>query len=101
MKLYVLVYEEHYTKYLDLHTLLEGTASLQSFLRDIGTASIAFQRPLHNLDSNYVSFKEVPMGSCVRLWQPHQYVDIIHEKLFVDSHEKEDKSRRRSSCVIV
>ena len=101
MKLFALVYKEHYEKYCELHGLTMNNPALQAFLKDIGVPSICFQKPSQIEESNYVSYDEVPEGSCVRLLQPNLYTAVIHEKLFPVSHEKPDKSRRSSSCAIV
>ena len=101
MKLWVVVYEEHYAKFCDLRALSQSEESFRSFLKDIGTPSLSFQPRTEAPESNYVSYKEAPQGSCVRLRVPDDYVTTIHETLFQTSHEKEDKSRRTSSCVLV
>ena len=101
MKAFVLVYTEHYEKFCELHTIPQTDTSFQQFLTVIGTPSLSFQLPEKQAESNYVFYKEVPPGSCIRLRLPEEYVATIHEKLFQTSHKKEDKSRRGSSCVIV
>lgn len=101
MKAYVLVYQEHYAKFCELHTVLQTESSFQAFLKEIGTTSLSFQMKEKQLESNYVSYKEVPPGSCIRLRLPEEYVATIHAKLFETSRENQDKSRRGSSCSIV
>jgi hypothetical protein len=94
MKLWVLVYDEHYSKYLDTNHLEKSADSLRAFLSTIGTSHIAFQEP-----TNGLRFLEPPSGSCIRLRTPEQYVKIVHETLFQSGPQ--DKSERSSSCVIV
>ena len=101
MKLWVLVDQEHYAKYCELHAFSQTDTSFQKYLREIGTPSIQFES---SRDSGFVKGvfrKEVPQGSCIRLWQTHEYIAVVHEKLFQVPHEKEDKSRRSNSCSIV
>lgn len=101
MKLFVLVYKEHYEKYRELHNLKESTQSLQLFLKEIGTPLLSVGLPRVPPESNYVYYQEVPDGSCIRVLQPYEYVAVIHAKLFVTSRENQDKSRRGSSCVVI
>jgi hypothetical protein len=101
MKAFVLVYNEHYGKFCEVHSLSDTQESFQRFLKEIGTPSVQFQSVITMEESNYMGYKEVPEGTCLRLRQPHEYVAVVHEKLFQTSREKEDKSRRGSSCVIV
>lgn len=101
MKAFVLVYQEHYEKFCELGNTSQTNESFQAFLRDIGTSSLLFRMQENQLESNYVSYREVPPGSCIRLRLPEDYVAMIHAKVFQTSHEPQDKSRRGSSCVIV
>ncbi len=101
MKIWVLVYKEHYEKYCELHELVLSNAAFQAFLKEIGTPSLCFHNPKQIEESNYLSYEEVPEGSCITLRIPQAYVAVVHEKLFPVSHEKPDKSRRSSSCSIV
>lgn len=101
MKLWALVYDEHYLKYCLTSHQEESQSSLQAFLKHIGTPSIVFQEPTQQPESNYVSYKEVPQSSCVRLYTPKAYALVIRRKLYPESEEKADKSRRSSSCVIL
>ncbi len=101
MKVWALVYKEHYERYCELHQLQVGDAALQAFLKEIGAPSLCFHTPRGVEESNYVSYQEVPGGSCITLRIPHTYVAVVHEKLFPASQEKPDKSRRSSSCSIV
>ena len=101
MKIFVLVFQEHYLKFCELHKVSQTELSFQQFLSEIGTPSLFFQCPTTTFDSNYVSYKEVPPGSCIRLRLPEEYIATIHAKLFQTSCEPQDKSRRGSSCVIV
>jgi len=101
MKLWVVVYEEHYAKFCDLRALSQSEESFRTFLKDIGTPSLSFQPHTEASESNYVSYKEAPQGSCVRLRLQGDYVGIVHKKLFQALCEKSDKSQRGTSCSIV
>lgn len=101
MKLFVLVHQEHYEKYCEKEGLKDSAKTFQAYLKDIGTPSITFQSKSEQIESNYLSYKEVPDGSCIRFRLHAEYVAIIHQKLFQESHERPDKSRRGSSCCIV
>lgn len=98
---WVLVYKEHYDKYREIHQLEESVSTFQAFLKDIGTPSLVFQKPTKVEESNYVSYVQAPQGSCIRLRTSQNYAAVLHEKLFPASNEKQDKSRRSSSCTIV
>ena len=95
MKVWALVHQDHYAKYCERHTLSQTDSSLQQFLSDIGTPSLSFQ-PL-----NDASFKEVPVGSCIRLRLQGDYSESVHKKLFQALCENGDKSQRATSCSIV
>jgi hypothetical protein len=101
MKLWVLVYEEHYQRYKEYYGLEESIQSFQRFLKEIGTPSLQFNQPAMKEQSNYLKYLEVPEASCIRLRKPEEYVAVLHESLFQGRHEKQDKSRRSSSCSIV
>jgi len=98
---WVVIYKEHYERFLKGTGLTDSDESFKQFLSEIGTPSLVFQKPTGTEESNYVSYKQVPQGSCVRLRTSHGYVAVLHQKLFPASHEKQDKSRRLSSCSIV
>lgn len=98
---WVVVYKEHYDKYRDVHQLEETVSTFQVYLKDIGTPSLVFQKPPKTEESNYVSYVQAPESSCIRLRTSQDYVAVLHEKLFPASNEKQDKSRRTSSCSIV
>jgi hypothetical protein len=101
MKLWVLVQEDHYRKYCERHALSQSEESFRIFLKDIGTPSLSFQPRTEAPESNYLSYKEAPQGSCVRLRLQGDYVGIVHKKLFQALCEKSDKSQRGTSCSIV
>ena len=101
MKLWVLVYEEHYIKFCFQNNLTENDELFQRFLKEIGTPAIMFQEPNQKQESNYMVYKEVPSGSCIRFHTPEIYARVIRQNLYIDSNEKQDKSRRTSSCSIV
>lgn len=99
MKSWALVYDEHFSKYLETKHLEVSDESFQSFLKEIGTISIQFQEPKQP-DVGYIKYKEAPPGSCIRLRTEDEYRIQIHTCLFGDTNTF-DKSRRTSSCVIV
>lgn len=101
MKLFALVYKEHYEKFCELRTLDDSDTTLQLFLKEIGTPSLCADKPNRSVESNYVLYKSIPDGSCIRLRLPYEYVAVIHAKLFQVSREPLDKSRRGSSCVLI
>ena len=101
MKVWALVYDEHYLKYCITTHQEESQEIFQSFLKDIGTPCIAFQKPSQQPESNYVSYKEVPNGSCIRLYTVKEYAAVIRRKLYPESDERQDKSRRSSSCSLM
>jgi hypothetical protein len=98
---WVLVYKEHYERFLEAKGSSPSAETFKRFLSEIGTPSLVFQPPTLTEESNYVSYKEAPEGSCIRLRTSHEYTAVLHQKLFPASHEKQDKSRRSSSCSIV
>lgn len=97
---WVLVYDEHYRKYCEKHTRPHDLDSLQSFLKEIGTPSLLFQTPKERVISTFVSYRQVPYASCIRLRTSEDYVAVVHTNLYPELHEKRDKSRRSSSCTI-
>jgi len=101
MKLWALVYEEHYIKYCLMHHQAENDEIFQAFLKEIGTPSLTVGKPKEPLESNYMLFKEAPIGSCIRLHTPQEYATVIRRELYPESDEKPDKSRRTSSCSIM
>jgi hypothetical protein len=101
MKLWAVVYDEHYLKYCILNHVEESQEIFQQFLKEIGTPMICFDVPTVPFESNYIFYKEVPSGSCVTLHTPKAYAAVIRRKLYKDSDEKPDKSRRSSSCSII
>ena len=101
MRLFVLVNQEHFEKFCELHNISHSDVSLQIFLKEIGTPCLRFQPLDLSEKSNYMAFKEVPTGSCIRLRLQEEYVATIHKKLFQASYEKSDKSQRGNSCSIV
>lgn len=101
MKLFALVYQEHYAKYCERHTLSQTDSSFQDFLKEIGTPSLSFQPRKDAELLKDVSYNEVPPGSCIRLRLQGDYVGTVHKKLFEVSYEKADKSERGNSCSIV
>lgn len=101
MNLWVLVYAEHYEKFRQIHRLEKSEASLQRFLREIGTPLVVTSKPFLKEESSYMEYLQVPKGSCVFLRRPQAYAQVVRERLFPDAHEKQDKSRRSSSCSII
>jgi hypothetical protein len=101
MILWVTVYREHYERFLEVMGLTDTKDAFKRFLSEIGTPFLSFQKPVKVEDSNSVSYKEVSEGSCIRLRTAPAYTAVLHQKLFSASHEKQDKSRRSSSCSIV
>ncbi len=97
MKIWVLVYDEHFSKYLDTKHLETSVETFQSFLKDIGTVSIQFQEPKQP-DIGYIQYKRVPPGTCIRLHTEDEYRKKIYDTLFRSTM---DKSRRANSCTIV
>jgi hypothetical protein len=91
MKLFVLFHEVDFVLFLELLNLPNCPETFQRFLKDIGTTQISFQ-------PSTSSFLEVSPGSCIRLRAEKDYVLAIAKLV---PHEKQDKSRRTSSCTIV
>lgn len=101
MKTWVVVYQEHYLKYLESNVLNDSQTSFQSFCKDIGTVSLWFEKPQQQyLDMPYIRIKEVPAGTCIRLRTSDEYRLVVQEKLF-PRRNSQDKSRRSSSCSII
>lgn len=101
MTLWVLVYMEHYQQYREKYSVPETEVSLQQFLKEIGTPLLVSSKPTLVEESSYMSYIEVPKGTCIRLRGANQYALLVRERLFQEAHEKQDKSRRSSSCSIV
>lgn len=95
---YVLYYDEHYKQFLKQKNLSETIDSFRLFLKEIGTASLLFERPTPD---PAVVYHQVPSSTCIRLRTPEEYVAVVHKSLYPELREKGDKSRRSSSCVIV
>ena len=95
---YVLYHDEHYKMYLEKQGTRDTTDSFRCFLKEIGTTSLLFERPMPDHTRVY---HQVPSSTCIRLRTPQDYVAVVHEKLVEASREKQDKSRRSSSCSIV
>ena len=103
---WVLVYDEHYRKYCEKRVKPHDLDSLQSFLKEIGTPSLLFQTPKERVVSTFVSYRQVPYSSCIRLRTSEEYDSTVQKilypkPLYAEPHEKKDKSTRSSSCVIV
>ncbi len=98
---WVLVYDEHYRKYCEKMVCPHDLESFQRFLKEIGTPSLFFQAPAQRVVQTSVFYRQVPMGTCIRLHTPETYVSVVHKILYPEAREKQDKSRRSSSCVIV
>lgn len=98
---WVLVYTEDYERFLEKKSISSSEESFKRFLSEIGTQSLMFQKPNKPDESAPFYYKEVPEGSCIYLRTSHGYEAVLHQKLFSASHEKQDKSRRGSSCSIV
>ena len=101
MRTWVLLYEEHYSKYLASKHLEKSTETFKDYLKTIGTPRLLFGEPLEKPESNYLVFLEVPEGTCIRLRTEKNYVTTVHRLLYPELREPQDKSRRSSSCVIV
>jgi len=99
MKTWVLVYDEHLSKYLETMHLDLSDESFRTYCKEIGTISIQFQEPKQP-EMAYIQYKSVPPGTCIRLRTEVEYRSTIREHLFSNS-EPQDKSRRTSSCCIV
>lgn len=99
MKTWVLVYIEHFSKYLETKHLEKSTEAFQAFWKEIGTVSLTFQEP-QQPDTGYIEYQPVPSGSCIRLRTEDEYRKKIKDSLF-PTVEPQDKSRRSSSCCIV
>ena len=95
---YVLYYDEHYKKFLEKRGLSDTIESFRLFLKEIGTASLVFERPTPD---PAVVYHQVPSSTCIRLRTPEDYVRVVHATLYKETHEKQDKSKRSNSCVIV
>ncbi len=98
---WVLVYDEHYRKYCEQSSCPHDLDSFQRFIKEIGTPSLLFQTPSQRVVQTNVSYRQVPMSSCIRLRLPEDYVAVVHAKLYPELRNKEDKSRRSSSCVLM
>ena len=91
MKTWVFLDFQLFQAYLEKDNLPNGPETLQTYLREIGTSAISFQKP-----SEDSSFIEVPMGSCIKLRTEAEYT--LQKKSI---QPQQDKSRRTSSCNIV
>lgn len=99
MKTWVLVYNEHFSKFLEANHLETSDESFQAYCKQIGTISIQFQEPKQP-EMGYIQYKLVPSGSCIRLRTEDEYRITIRDQLF-PKPEPQDKSRRTNSCTIV
>lgn len=95
---WVLYNENHYIKFLERKSLSDTIESFRLFLKEIGTSSLFFSRPTPTPD---IVYHQVPSSSCIRLRTPEDYKSVVHSTLFQETHEKQDKSKRSNSCVIV
>ena len=95
----MLVYTEHFSKFLEATHLEQSDESFQRYCKQIGTISIQFQEPKQP-EMAYIQYKLVPPGSCIRLRTEDEYRITIRDQLFPQP-DPQDKSRRTSSCTIV
>ena len=91
MKLFVLLKDSDFQTFLQITNLPNCPETFQKFLKTVGTTQISF----HKQNDSFVA---VPAGSCVRLRTEEDYKYTI---LNSQPREKQDKSRRSSSCCIV
>lgn len=91
MKLYVFLRDDDFDIFLTTTNLPNSPETFQRFLKSVGTTQIAFSQKNE-------FFFSVPPGSCVRLRTEEDY---IHTLTTLIPREKQDKSRRSSSCCIV
>lgn len=91
MKLFVLLKDSDFQTFLQITNLPNCPETFQKFLKTVGTTQISF----HKQNDFFVS---VPPGSCVRLRTEEDYEYTV---LSCKPREKQDKSRRSSSCSIV
>jgi hypothetical protein len=93
-----MVHNEHYRRYCEKKCRPHDLDSFQEFLKEIGTHVLSFQPPTERVLGNIVSYRQVPMGSCIRLHQPDNYFEVVAAKLYPEEH---GRPRRTSSCSIV
>ena len=98
---WVLVYEDHYRHYCEKNVRPHDLDSFVQFLREIGTPSLLFQTPSEQKISSFVRYRQVPLSSCIRLRTPEEYMKVVNKNVYCLSMERQDKSRRSSSCVIM
>lgn len=91
---YVLYSDTHYKDFLHKRNLSDTIDSFRLFLKEIGTSSLLFERPIPDCERVY---HQVPSSTCIRLRTIEDYNLVVHTMLY----EKPDKSRRSSSCCIV
>ena len=90
---YVLYCDEHYKRYLEQRSLSDTIDSFRLFLKEIGTSSLFFTRPLPDCETVY---HQVPSSTCIRLRTTEDYTHTVNTELY----QKQDKSTRSSSCTI-
>ena len=95
---YVLYVDEHYNRFVEQRYLsgtnIKAIDLFRLFLKEIGTSSLLFTRPLPDCESVY---HQVPSSTCIRLRSPEDYSITVKTLLY----QKQDKPERSTSCSIV
>jgi hypothetical protein len=91
MPVFVYLVDEDFVHYLTLRNVPNCPETFQQFLKTVGTTQIS-------IGSFHDSFVLVPEGSCIRLRTHESYANALASLL---PPEKQDKSRRSSSCCVM
>lgn len=98
--MWVYVSDPDFLLFLSTRNLKNSPEVFQLFLKEIGTTDVKWtkdqkEKSVSSCVSQYV---RVPPGTCIRLRTPDDYARVIASQF---KPEKQDKSRRSSSCTIV
>jgi hypothetical protein len=94
------VFDPDFLQFLASRNLKNSPETFQLFLKEVGTTDLKWTKQQRDqvAPSCVSQYVRVPPGSCIRLRTPDAYARVVAPQL---TREKQDKSRRSSSCTIV
>lgn len=94
------VYDPDFLQFLSARNLKNSPEVFQLFLKEIGTTDLKWSKQQkEKIPPSCVSqYVRVPPGSCLRLRTSEEYAKVVASQF---PREKQDKSRRSSSCTVM